>query len=177
MSRRRWRENLDAYLMIGPWLVGFLALTAGPMIGSALLALSRWNLLTPPRLIGLGNFVELLQDELFWLSLYNTAYYTVIGVPVHLLAALLAALAVNVRLRMVNFYRAMLYLPSITPSVASALLWTWIFNPDFGLANAVLDSLGLPRSMWIYDPASAKPAMILMGIWGVGPQMVIFLAG
>ena len=177
MSRRRWRENVDAYLMIGPWLVGFLALTAGPMIGSALLALSRWNLLTPPRLIGLGNFVELLQDELFWLSLYNTAYYTVIGVPVHLLAALLAALAVNVRLRMVSFYRAMLYLPSITPSVASALLWTWIFNPDFGLANAVLDSLGLPRSMWIYDPASAKPAMILMGIWGVGPQMVIFLAG
>jgi ABC-type sugar transport system permease subunit len=177
MSRRRWRENLDAYLMIGPWLVGFLALTAGPMIGSALLALSSWNLLTPPRLIGLGNFVELLQDELFWLSLYNTAYYTVIGVPVHLLCALLAALAVNVRLRMVSFYRAMLYLPSITPSVASALLWTWIFNPDFGLANSVLASLGLPRSMWIYDPASAKPAMILMGIWGVGPQMVIFLAG
>ena len=177
MSRRRWRENLDGYLMIGPWLIGFLGLTAGPMIGSALLALSRWNLLSPPRLIGLGNFAELLRDDLFWVSLYNTAYYTVIGVPVHLLAALLAALAVNVRLRMVSFYRAMLYLPSITPSVASALLWTWIFNPDFGLANAVLDALGLPRSMWIYDPASAKPAMILMGIWGVGPQMVIFLAG
>jgi multiple sugar transport system permease protein len=141
------------------------------------LAFTRWNLLTPPSFLGLDNFRDMVQDDLFWTSLANTAYYTVIAVPVQLAAALLAALAVNVRLKAVNVYRTLLYLPSITPSVASALLWTWIFNPDFGLANAFLELLHLPRSQWIYDPATAKPAFILLSIWGIGPQMIIFLAG
>jgi multiple sugar transport system permease protein len=175
--RPRFRENVNAFLFIAPWLIGFLVLTAGPMIGSLGLSFAQWNLLTPPTFLGLGNFTDMVQDELFWISLANTAYYTFIAVPLHLLAALLAALAVNVRLRTVNIYRTMLYLPSITPSVASALLWTWIFNPDFGLANAFLSFLHLPTSQWIYDPQSAKPAFVLMGIWGIGPQMIIFLAG
>src|SRR5438874_1423609 len=81
----------------------------------------------------------LVGDDLFWTSLYNTGYYTVFGVPVHLALALLAAVALNVRLRFVNFYRTMVYLPSITPAVASALVWIWIFNPDFGILNALLD--------------------------------------
>lgn len=176
-ARPRFRENVDAYLLIGPWLIGFLVLAVLPMVGSALLAFSRWNLLNPPHFLGIANFQGMVNDDLFWISLANTAYYTVIAVPLQLLAALLAAMAVNVRLRTVNIYRTLLYLPSITPSVASALLWTWIFNPDFGLANAFLEALHLPRSQWLYDPAMAKPAFILMSIWGIGPQMIIFLAG
>jgi multiple sugar transport system permease protein len=177
LARGRLRENLEAYVLIGPWLVGLIVLTAGPMLGSALLAFSEWNLLTPPKLIGTANFSEMAADDLFWKSLYNTAYYTFIGVPLQLVVALLAAMAVNVKLRFVNFYRTMLYLPSITPSVASALLWLWIFNPDFGIANALLDIVGLPKSTWIYDPQMAKPSFILMSLWGIGPQMIIFLAG
>jgi multiple sugar transport system permease protein len=176
-TKRRLRENLEAYIFIGPWLIGLTALTAGPMVGSALLAFSEWNLLSPPKLIGSANFGEMVVDDLFWKSLYNTAYYTLLAVPLQLAAALLAAMAVNVKLRLVNFYRTMLYLPSITPSVASALLWLWIFNPDFGIANAVLEAVGLPKSTWIYDPQMAKPSFILMSLWGIGPQMVIFLAG
>lgn len=177
IGKRRLRENVEAYILIGPWLIGLLVLTAGPMLGSAILSFSQWNLLTPPKLIGTANFSDLVVDDLFWTSLYNTAYYTFIGVPLQLLVALLAAMAVNAKLKLVSFYRTMLYLPSMTPSVASALLWIWIFNPDFGIANALLESLHLPTSTWIYDPQMAKPSLILMSLWGVGPQMVIFLAG
>jgi multiple sugar transport system permease protein len=176
-TRQRLRENLDAYLMISPWLIGFVGLTVGPVLGSAVLAFTQWNLLAPPKLVGTTNFGTLVGDDLFWTSLYNTGYYTVFGVPVHLALALLAAVALNVRLRFVNFYRTMVYLPSITPAVASALVWIFIFNPDFGILNAALDLVHLPGSLWIYDPTMAKPAFILMGVWGIGPQMVIFLAG
>jgi multiple sugar transport system permease protein len=173
----RLRENLDAYVLIGPWLLGFLLLTAGPMLGSVVLALSDWDLLNAPKFIGLKNFPELWRDDLFWLSLYNTGYYTFISVPLHLAVALAAALILNLKLRWINYYRTMVYLPSITPSVASAFLWMWIFNPDFGLANGAMDLLGLPHSLWIWDPDMAKPSLILMGLWSIGPQMVILLAG
>ena len=123
-KRQRVRENLDAYILIGPWLLGFLGLTVGPIIGSAVLAFAQWNLLTPPRLIGSANFQTMLSDDLFWTSLYNTAYYTFFGVPIYLIVALVAAIAVNVRLKLINFYRTMLYLPSVTPSVALVLLGT-----------------------------------------------------
>ncbi len=177
ISRMWLRENLDAYVFLAPWLIGFIILTAGPMLGSLGLALSNWDMINPPHLIGLANFSGLVNDDLFWTSLYNTAYYTFIGVPVFLISALLAALALNQKLRWINYYRTIVYLPSVTPVVASAFLWQWIFNPDFGLANAGLHVLGLPPSNWIWDPTTVKPSLILMGIWGIGPQMVILLAG
>jgi multiple sugar transport system permease protein len=177
VSRARLRENLDAYVFLAPWLIGFICLTAGPMVASVVLSLSDWDLLNPRKFIGAANLVELVKDDLFWLSLYNTAYYSFLAVPLHLLAALGAALILNLRLRWINYYRTMVYLPSITPSVASAFLWMWIFNPDFGLANAAITSVGLPRSMWIWGPETAKSSLVLMGFWNIGPQMVIILAG
>lgn len=177
MSRARLRENLEAYVFIGPWLLGFVILTAGPMLYSIVLALSDWDLLNERQFIGFKNFPELMKDDLFWLSLYNTAYYTFIAVPFHLVAALGAALILNLKLRWINYYRTMVYLPSITPSVASAFLWLWIFNPDFGLANAVIGFFGFAPSRWIWEPDLAKPSLILMGLWSIGPQMVILLAG
>src|SRR5262245_64665860 len=110
VARVRLRENLDAYVLIGPWLLGFLLLTAGPMLGSVVLALSDWDLLNAPRFIGLKNFPELWSDDLFWLSLYNTGYYTFISVPLHLVVALAAALILNLKLRWINYYRTMVYL-------------------------------------------------------------------
>ncbi len=167
-TRQRLREHVDAYIFLAPWLIGFLVFTAGPMIGSLALALTDWDLINAPKFIGLRNFPEIVHDDLFWKVLANTAYYTIIGVPIHLFCALLAALALNQRLRWVNYYRTMVYLPSVTPAVASAFLWQWIFNPDFGLANAALVALGLPRSMWIWDPATVKPSLIFMGIRASG---------
>src|SRR5437879_10451473 len=97
--RSRFLENVNAYLFIAPWLIGFIVLTGGPMLGSLGLAFAQWNLLTPPSFLGIENFREMVQDDLFWISLANTAYYTFVAVPAQLVAALLAALAVNVRLK------------------------------------------------------------------------------
>lgn len=176
-SRLRRREAIDGYLAVLPWLVGFLAFTAIPLLASIAIAFTEWQILTPAHWVGLANFVRLTMDNLFWTTLYNTAYISFISVPLQLLLALGIALAMNVRLRGITIYRLVFYLPSQTPLVANALLWLWILNPDFGLANTLLGSVGLPRLQWLFDPQLAKPSIILISLWGVGNAMMIFLAG
>ena len=172
-----WRENLDGWLFIAPWVAGFVIFTLGPMLASAVMAFMQWDILTRPKLVGLGNFATLARDPLFSKSLGNTAFYTIIGVPLYLVLSLLAAVLLNTGVRGMSIYRTLFFLPSLTPAVANALLWVWIFNPDFGLANALLWWLGLPPQKWLFDVNLAKPSFIIMGIWHIGSQMVIFLAG
>jgi multiple sugar transport system permease protein len=172
-----WREQIDGYLFILPWLIGFLVFVAGPMVASFGISFMRWEIVTPPAWVGVAQYTKLFQDDRFYLTLYNTAYYVFIGVPLHLLLALLAAMAMNLNLRGIRFYRTIYFIPSITPVVASSLLWLWIFNPEFGLANAALNALGLPSLYWLQDPRLAKPAFIIMSFWTIGGQMVILLAG
>jgi multiple sugar transport system permease protein len=176
-SRRWWRIAIAGYLFVLPWLLGFVIWTAGPMLASIGIAFMKWEVIKPPEFVGFQNFVDLFQDPLFLICLYNTAFYTFIGVPLQLLVALLTALLLNTKVRGIALYRTVYYLPSVTPVVASAMLWLWIFNPEFGLANAFLDKLGLPTQLWLLDPNLAKPAFVLMSLWGVGGAMVIFLAG
>lgn len=172
------REAINAYIMLAPWIIGFIAFTAGPMIASIVISFMDWPLLQAPKWIGLENYRFMFKDELFWISLYNTIYYTVIGVPLRVIAALCVALAMNLKLRGISVYRTIYYIPSITPAVASSIMWLWIFNPDFGLANALLGYLGIhSRIRWIYDPALSKPSLILMSLWGIGGMMIILLAG
>ena len=154
-----WREAVDGWLFITPWLLGFLFFTAGPMVGSAVISFLDWEILTPPTWVGLANFRQMAADPLFRLSLYNTAYYTFIGVPIYLVAALLMALVLNLHLRGITFYRTIFFLPSLTPAVANALLWVWIFSPDFGLANYFLQAVGLPPQKWLFDVNLAKPSL------------------
>lgn len=181
LTRRRSgllrQEAIDGYLFIGPWLIGFLLWIAGPMLFSLALVFMNWSLLTAPTFAGLDNFKALFADDLLPTSLYNTAYYTFIFVPLHVILALLAALALNFRIRLVGVFRTVYYLPSITPSVASVMLWLWVFNPDFGLVNLALRRMHLPTSHWFVDPVWAKPALIIMALWALGGAMIIFLAG
>ncbi len=172
-----WRETVDGWLFILPWLIGFVVFTAGPMIASAGLSFMEWEILTPPKWVGLDNFSAMIRDPLFRLSLWNTFYYTFLGVPAYLISSLSVALLLNLNVRGTPIYRTIFFLPSLTPTVANALLWVWIFNPDFGLANVFLDNFGLPGQKWLFDPDLAILCFILMGIWGAGQQMVIFLAG
>lgn len=171
------REAIDGYLFISPWLIGFVLWVAGPMLAAVALSLMQWDLFSPPRWIGLANFRRLFQDNLVGISLWNTAYYTFLNVPLRLLIALGTALLLNQQLRFQSVFRTAFYLPAVMPAVANAILWLWIYNPDFGLANQLLEFLGLPRLRWLWDPATSKPAFILMGLWEVGNAMVIFLAG
>jgi multiple sugar transport system permease protein len=176
-SRRWWRILIAGYLFVLPWILGFLIFTAGPMIASIVIAFMKWEVITAPEFVGVQNFTELVRDPLFATSLYNTAFYTILAVPLQLVVALLTAMLLNTKANGIALYRTIYYLPSVTPVVASAMLWLWIFNPEFGLANALLDKLGLPKQLWLLDPNWAKPAFIFMSLWGVGGTMVIFLAG
>ena len=172
-----WTEARDGYLFILPWILGFIVFTAGPMLASLYISFTRWEIVTPSVWVGGAQFVKLFNDDRFWLSLYNTSYYVFIGVPLHLFFALLAALAVNMNLRGIHFFRTAYYVPSLTPVVANSILWVWIFQPEWGLANAFLEWIGLEGLYWLQDPRLAKPALIVMSFWSIGGQMVILLAG
>lgn len=173
----RRREALAGYLFIAPWLVGFVFLVSGPMLASLVLSFMRWDLFSPASWVGLDNFRRLLTDPLVAKSLYNTAYFTFISVPLNLAAALGAAMLLNLRMRFRGVFRTIFYLPAVMPAAANAILWFWILNPEVGLANAVLRIMGLPELQWLNDPATAKPAFIVMNLWSIGNTMVIFLAG
>ena len=172
-----WTERRDALLFILPWFIGFVVFTAGPMLASLYMSFTRWEIVTKPVWVGLEQYQKLFQDDRFYLSLWNTAYYVFLGVPLHLFFALLAALAMNLNVRGIRVFRTLYYVPSLTPAVANAILWMWIFHPQWGLANALLERLGVPPLYWLQDPKLAKPAFIIMSLWSIGGQMVILLAG
>lgn len=181
-QRRRFsglqaREALEGYVCILPWVLGFLLFTAGPILVSLYFSLGEYDMVSY-RWIGLANYRALFfRDQDFLLSLYNTVYYTVFSVPSRLVVALFVALLLNLHMRGMHVLRTVYYLPSITPAVAASVLWMWLLNPQYGLINALLAKLGLPGPGWLGDPVWAKPAFILMSLWGIGGAMVIFLAG
>jgi len=175
---RSIRRALEGYLLISPWLFGFVTLSLGPILMCVYYSMTSYNMGQAPRWVGTGNYRALLfEDPLFWTSLYNTAYYTVLAVPLTLVVALANALLLNQKVWGMPFFRTALYVPSITPAVANAVLWMWIFNPRFGLLNLVLTSVGLPRVLWLADPNWSKPSLVLMHMWSLGQPMVIYLAG
>ena len=172
-----WSERRDAYIFILPWLIGFVVFTAGPMLGSLYISFTRWEIVTPSVWMGLDQYRKLFGDDSFYLSLWNTAYYVFLGVPIHLAMALLAALAMNLNLRGIRLFRTLYYVPSLTPAVANSILWMWIFHPTYGLANALLNWFGIEGLYWLQDPQLSKPSFIIMSLWTIGGQMVILLAG
>jgi multiple sugar transport system permease protein len=158
-------------------VLGFLIWVAGPMLFSAWLSLTEWDLLTPPVFVGFSNNVAMFQDDLFWQALRVTSYYTIVSVPLFQALAFAVALLMNVKVRGITVFRTIYYLPSIVPAVANALLFSWIFNSDFGLLNAALRAVGLPKVLWLQSPNWAMPALITMSMWGIGGAMLIYLAG
>ncbi|HEX4840916.1 MAG TPA: sugar ABC transporter permease [bacterium] len=178
MTPRAKREALIGFLLILPWVIGFLAFTAGPMLISLFLSLTRWDVLTPPIFVGLSNFQRLAQDPLFWKSLYNTMIYTILNVPLSLAGSLSLALILNRRVRGVSIFRTLFYLPELTPLVATSLIWAWVLNTHFGILNYLLSRLDLPPVPWLESTTWALPSIVLMSLWTVGgSRMLIFLAG
>jgi len=181
-TRRRFsraaRERAEFYLAITPWIVGLVGFTGGPILASIYFSFTDWNVLTAPRWVGLDNYRELVGvDPIFWVALYNTAFYTLGHVPLTLAVALGAALLVNRRVPFIPFFRTVYYLPTVTAGVAVSILWLWIFNPEFGLVNYALGMVGIQGPGWLFSKEWAKPALIIMSAWGFGEAMVILLAG
>jgi multiple sugar transport system permease protein len=176
--RRAWRKNLIGYLFIGPWLFAFLAFTAIPILASAFLAFTNYNVLSSNlSWIGLTNFTTMLDDQRFWRAVRATFTYAFIAVPLKLAFALLLAMLLNNARRGVYAYRAAFYAPSIVgASVAVAVVWREMFGKE-GPINALLGTFGLPTTAWLGDPSTAIWTVILLAVWEFGSPMLIFLAG
>lgn len=176
-SMRR-EEVLTGFLFIAPTVLGFLIFTAGAVFMALYFSFSDWDLLSTPKWVGAKNYVDALQAELFWQSMFNTLYYTLGTVPIGVALSLLLALAMNQKLRGIVFYRTLYFLPIVSSTVTISLLWTWIYYPDFGILNYLLGLVGLPSINWLQSVTWAMPAIMLMAIWaGLGYNMVILLAG
>ena len=167
-----------ALVCVAPAVLGFLLWQLGPILGSLYVALTDWRIAGTPSWVGAENFGRIFtQDRLFRKALAVTAYYSLGSVPLRMLVAFAVAVLLNQRIRALPVFRTIFYLPSIVPLIASSVLWIWLFNPDFGLLNALITPLGFRRSAWIYGSDSVIPALILMSLWDIGPMMIIFLAG
>ena len=174
------RKAIEGYLYISPFLLGFVLFVLGPALASAYFSLTAYQIISPPRFVGLENYTQALtKDPLFWKALGNTIYYAGIAVPLSLLGSLGCAMLLNQKIMARAVFRTMFFLPSITPVVATALLWVWILNPDFGLINYPLSTIGIEGPKWLGSTEWAKPSLILMHLWTAvgGGAMIIFLAG
>jgi multiple sugar transport system permease protein len=171
------RRNVTGYIFIAPFILGFLLWFLIPALTSLWLVFQDWNMIDPPDFVGLDNFKRIVSDDLFWQALKVTTLYTAISVPLSMVLAFLLALLMNTKVRGITVFRTLYYLPSIIPAAANAMLWAWFLNSDFGLLNALLQAIGLPKVLWLQKPGWALPALILMSLWGLGGGMVIFLAG
>jgi multiple sugar transport system permease protein len=171
------REALAFYVFISPWLIGFLVFTLYPMLASAYYSLTVYNVVEMD-FIGLGNFKELVADDLFYKSLWVTAKYTFVSVPLGIGVALGIAVLLNQKVPFLSFWRTIYYLPSVITGVAVALLWKWVLNPQYGLFNyLIFQPLGIEGPRWFWSETWVIPAYWIMGLWGVGGTMVIYLAG
>ena len=181
--KEHYPDNLAGHLFLLPWLIGFLFLGLIPILASAYLSLTNYNLLkdpihNPPPWVGLKNYVTMFQDPAFWNSFRVTVTYVVVGVPVQLAFALVLAIFLNRGMRGLSVYRAIFYLPSLMGgSVAIAILWRQVFGKD-GLFNGLLGLFGIHNAPgWIGHPDYALWTIVILHIWTFGSPLVIFLAG
>lgn len=188
VRRTTWRRLLLALFFISPWIAHFLMLNIYPMAASFYYSLTTYSVLKEPVFIGVQNYTDLIvEDPRFKTALYNTVYYTVGAVFVGTVAAIAMAILLNMRVKVLSVYRTIFYLPSVTPAVAASIVWLWFLNPQYGVLTTIIRAAGeitnllfgfrIPVIGWLSDPVWAKPALILMAWWGIGGQIVIYLAG
>ncbi len=176
---RRLIRILEPYLYLLPTIIGLVLFTAGAVAVSFVMSFSQWDIITPPRWVWIENYVHLWQSDIFWQVFGNTLYFVVLAVPLSVTCSLALALLVNTRLRGITFFRTAYFLPVVSSMIAVALVWSWIFNADYGLLNYLLRVLfGVRGPAWLDSTSWALPAMVIVTVWrGLGYSMVIFLAG
>ncbi|MFU0799818.1 MAG: sugar ABC transporter permease [Xylanivirga thermophila] len=159
-----------------PWMVGFILFQLYPILSSFFYSLTNYNFFKDPDFIGLKNYAELFKDTKFYLSLKNTFYMVLVGVPVKLIYSLFMAMLLNKEVKGQSIYRTVYYMPSIVPIVASSVLWLWILNPQYGILNNILGALHLPQPAWTVDPRYTKVSLVIMDTWRSGGTILIYLA-
>lgn len=178
MSRQAKMEALAGYAFIFPWILGFIFFVAGPIIASFAISFLNWHIVIDPHWVGLRNYRKIFTDDKdFIQALKVTITYAAATLPLSLVLGLGISLLLNMKIRGMNIYRTLFYIPVVLPGVAVILLWVWIFNPEFGIINHLLSLIGIEGPRWFYSPRWALPGLILQSLWGVGGGAVIYLAG
>ncbi|NJN83370.1 MAG: sugar ABC transporter permease [Caldilineaceae bacterium] len=179
ISRITLRENIQGYLWISPWLLGFLIFVFGPMLASFNFSFTNYRIINDVKYIGLDNYVyAFTEDDLFWPSLAKTFTFMLVSVPIGLLGSLLLAMLLNQRLRGETVFRTFFFLPSLTPLAAAAILWVWILHPEAGMVNYLLSLIGIEGPAWLGSSRWALPSIVMITLWTSigGGRMIIFLA-
>ena len=176
-SQQERRDFAKGLIFISPWLIGFLAFVIYPIGSSVYYSFTDYDILRAPHFVGLANFHKIIAgDEYIDRVLYNTCYFVFFGVPSGLITAFLLAVLLNTELRLRSMFRTIFYIPAIVPAVASAMIWLWIFNAQFGVINSLLASMGMKAIPFLSSQTLAKPSLILIHCWASGNTIVIFLA-
>jgi len=177
MNKLRKKEARDCYLFLLIWIIGFALFWIGPTIVSFILSFSKWDILSPLKWVGLENYKFMLfKDPRFWKAVWNTAYYTAFFVPLNIVGGVFIALLMNQKIIGIKGFRTVYFMPFlIVTSVGAAFLWMWVFSPRFGILNFFLSILGIHGPAWLVNEKWIKPAFVIMGLWGVGGSMIIYL--
>ncbi len=171
-------NNFWGWLFITPVVLGLSLWVLFPLGLSLVTSFTKWDLITKPTFIGLKNYLDMFTfDPLFWQSVFVTLYYTLVSILLQIVIALFAALLLNTKVKGMHIFRTIFYLPSLIPIIVSSALWMWLFNPQFGLFNIILISIGGSPQKWVYGTKTVIPSLILMSMWSIGNIIIIFLAG
>jgi len=155
-----------------------LVFTVYPIVASLYYSFTDYAVVSRPHWVGLNNYSFMfVHDDRFWIAMKNTLIFAVMSVPTSLVLSIAVAVLLNLRLRGMSIYRAAIYLPTVMPAVASSIVWLWLMDPQYGVANDILRRVGLPTIGWFADPKWSKPSFAFIGLWGIGSAVVIFLAG
>ena len=173
----RLREELEAYLFLLPWILGFLLFLVGPLAASLYFSLADYNILQPPKLVGLANYRTMFADDpLFLKSLRITAIYTFASVPLIVTLGYLVALLLNQKVRGLAVWRTIFYLPAVVSGVAGSVLWAWMYSGELGIFNNLLLAAGLEPQAWLWDEQLVLGSLVAKSLWNVGVPMVIYMA-
>jgi multiple sugar transport system permease protein len=177
LFRAKTREAIAGYLFVSPALIGFLILIAGPIIGSFFLSLTDFDMINSPKFAGIANYDEMLNDPLFWQSLKVISVSAFIGLPLNLILSLALAVLLNNKIKGISVWRTVYYLPTVVAPASVAVLWVWILNPEYGVVNGALRWFGIEGPYWLGDSRTALGSLIVVNLWGIGANVMIYLAG
>lgn len=177
-SQLRRREARAGFLFILPWLIFLLVFAAYPVLGTFYLAFTEYSTIETPRWVGAQNFRTMFtEDPSFWIAVRNSTYYAVISVPLRLVLALALAMLMNMAVRGIAVYRVIFYLPALVPPIAATIIFILMFTPNAGPVNVFIESIGLRAPNWLADPTWSKPVLIILSLWPLGVETLVFLAG
>lgn len=159
------------------WIIGLLIFYAYPLLSSIFYSFTDYNVVSEFKFVGMKNYIDLFHDATFWKGITNTIIYSVMAVPTGVVLGVFLALMLNTKIPGRGIFRTIFYLPSLVPVVATAIIWQWLLNPQFGLLNYLLNKIGLKSLPWLSDPVWSKPSLVIMAMWVIGNTVIVYLAG